>query len=48
MELNELSYKIRGAMLLTYLKLSQMRLGILVNFNVIKLVDKESIVRIIN
>ena len=34
--------------LLTYLKLSQKKLGILVNFNVAKLVDKESLIRIIN
>ena len=34
--------------LLTYLKLSNKKLGILVNFNVSKLIDKESIVRIIN
>lgn len=34
--------------LLTYLKLTEKRMGILVNFNVSKLVDKESIIRIIN
>lgn len=34
--------------LLTYLKLTDKRMGILVNFNVSKLVDKESIIRIIN
>ncbi|TAE40157.1 MAG: GxxExxY protein [Sphingobacteriales bacterium] len=34
--------------LLTYLKLSKYKLGILVNFNVAKLVDKESLIRIIN
>src|SRR4051812_8978714 len=34
--------------LLTYLKLANKSLGILVNFNVTKLVDKESLVRIIN
>jgi GxxExxY protein len=34
--------------LLTYLKQSKIRLGILVNFNVEKLVDKESIIRVIN
>ncbi len=34
--------------LLTYLKLSKHKLGILVNFNVAKLVDKESLIRIIN
>lgn len=34
--------------LLTYLKLSGKRLGVLVNFSAAKLVDKESLVRIIN
>lgn len=34
--------------LLTYLKLSKKKIGILVNFNVATLVDKESIIRIIN
>lgn len=34
--------------LLTYLKLSQMEIGVLVNFNVAFLKDKESIIRIIN
>jgi GxxExxY protein len=34
--------------LLTYLKLSGKKLGILVNFNVSSLVDKVSIIRIIN
>ncbi len=34
--------------LLTYLKLANKKLGILVNFNVAKLVDKESLIRIIN
>jgi GxxExxY protein len=34
--------------LLTYLKQSKIKLGILVNFNVEKLVDKESIIRVIN
>ena len=34
--------------LLTYLKLSGLKLGILVNFNSSKLIDKESIIRIIN
>lgn len=33
---------------LTYLKLSNAKLGILVNFNAAKLIDKESIFRIIN
>lgn len=34
--------------LLTYLRLANKELGILVNFNVAKLVDKESLIRIIN
>jgi GxxExxY protein len=34
--------------LLTYLKLSEKKLGILINFNVSLLVDKESLIRIIN
>lgn len=34
--------------LLTYLKLSGNKLGILVNFNSMKLIDKESLIRIIN
>lgn len=34
--------------LLTYLKLASLKIGILVNFNVEKLIDKESLIRIIN
>jgi GxxExxY protein len=34
--------------LLTYLKLSDKKLGLLVNFNSARLKDKESIIRIIN
>ncbi|MBS1934414.1 MAG: GxxExxY protein [Bacteroidetes bacterium] len=34
--------------LLTYLKLSEKKIGILVNFNASSLIDKESIIRIIN
>lgn len=34
--------------LLTYLKLSGYKLGLLINFNVSSLKDKESIIRIIN
>jgi len=34
--------------LLTYLRLSNKKLGLLVNFNSDKLIDKESIFRIIN
>ena len=34
--------------LLTYLKLANKKLGLLVNFNVSSLKDKESVIRIIN
>jgi len=34
--------------LLTYLKLSEKKIGILINFNASSLIDKESIIRIIN
>ncbi|MEY5041849.1 MAG: hypothetical protein RLZZ414_1402, partial [Bacteroidota bacterium] len=34
--------------LLNYFKLSKKRIGLLVNFNALTLVDKESLVRIIN
>ena len=34
--------------LLTYLKLSQKKLGLMVNFNVLKIEDKISLIRIIN
>ena len=34
--------------LLTYLKLSKISLGILVNFNASKLIDKQNLIRIIN
>ncbi len=34
--------------LLTYLKLSDKKLGILINFNVVKLEDKISLIRIVN
>lgn len=34
--------------LLTYLRLSKKKLGLLINFNCSKLVDKESVVRIVN
>lgn len=42
--LHDVHYK----QLLTYLKLSQKKLGLLINFNSSKLVEKESIVRIVN
>lgn len=44
----ECLHDVHKKQLLTYLKLSEKKLGILVNFNVAKLVDKESIIRIIN
>jgi GxxExxY protein len=44
----ELMHNVHKKQLLTYLKLSNKKLGILVNFNSDKLVDKESIFRIIN
>lgn len=34
--------------LLTYLKLSKKPLGLLVNFNAVRLIDKEDLFRIIN
>lgn len=40
--------KVHKKQLLTYLKLTNKKLGILVNFNVDFLKDKESIIRIIN
>ena len=44
----ELLNDVHKKQLLTYLKLSGYKLGILVNFNVSILVDKESLIRIIN
>lgn len=44
----ETLHDVHKKQLLTYLKLTDKRMGILVNFNVSKLVDKESIIRIIN
>jgi GxxExxY protein len=44
----ELLHDVHKKQLLTYLKLSGKKLGLLVNFNVASLVDKESLVRIIN
>jgi GxxExxY protein len=34
--------------LLTYLKLSKLRVGLLVNFNVSRMEDKHSLIRIVN
>jgi len=44
----EFLHNVHKKQLLTYLRLSDKKLGILVNFNTSKLVDKESIVRVIN
>ncbi len=44
----EFLHDVHKKQLLTYLKLSNRKLGILVNFNAAKLIDKESIIRIIN
>jgi GxxExxY protein len=44
----EALHDVHKKQLLTYLKLSGKKLGVLANFNVVKLVDKESLVRIIN
>jgi GxxExxY protein len=44
----EVLHDVHKKQLLTYLKLANKRLGILVNFNVASLKDKESIIRIIN
>ncbi|MFI5186113.1 MAG: GxxExxY protein [Chitinophagales bacterium] len=44
----EALHDVHKKQLLTYLKLANKKLGILVNFNVASLKDKESIIRIIN
>ncbi|ADR23208.1 hypothetical protein MATR_29430 [Marivirga tractuosa] len=44
----EFLHNVHKKQLLSYLKLSDKKLGLLVNFNVSKLVDNESLVRIIN
>ncbi|MFN2440162.1 MAG: GxxExxY protein [Chitinophagaceae bacterium] len=44
----ECLHDVHKKILLTYLRLAHKKLGILVNFNVVKLVDKESLIRIIN
>ena len=44
----ETLHDVHKKQLLTYLKLSNKRIGILVNFNVSSLTDKESLIRIIN
>ena len=44
----EILHDVHKKQLLTYLKLSEKKIGILVNFNVNTLKDKESLIRIIN
>ena len=44
----ETLHDVHKKQILTYLKLSDKRIGILVNFNVSSLTDKESLIRIIN
>jgi GxxExxY protein len=44
----ETLHDVHKKQLLTYLKLAHKKLGLLVNFNVSSLKDKESIIRIIN
>jgi GxxExxY protein len=44
----EMIHDVHKKQLLTYLKLSDKKLGLLVNFNSARLKDKESIIRIIN
>lgn len=41
-------HNVHKKQLLTYLKLTGKKIGILVNFNVASLIDKESLIRIIN
>ena len=44
----EAIHDVHKKQLLTYLKLADKKLGILVNFNTVSLVDKECLIRIIN
>ncbi len=44
----EILHDVHKKQLLIYLKLSNKKIGILVNFNVSKLIYKESLIRIIN
>ena len=44
----EILHDVHKKQLLTYLKLANKKLGLLVNFNVSSLKDKESIIRMIN
>ena len=41
-------HNVHKKQLLTYLKLTKMKIGFLVNFNCDKLVDKDTIIRIVN
>ena len=44
----DLLHDVHKKQLLTYLKLSEKKIGLLINFNSVKLINKESIIRIIN
>ncbi|GMQ31630.1 GxxExxY protein [Algoriphagus confluentis] len=44
----ELLHDVHKKQLLTYLKLSNKKIGLLINFNSLSLVDKETLIRIIN
>lgn len=44
----EAIHDVHKKQLLTYLKLSERKVGLLINFNSLKLIEKESIIRIIN
>ncbi|MGI8635370.1 MAG: GxxExxY protein [Segetibacter sp.] len=44
----ECLHQIHKKQLLNYLKLTGKKVGFLVNFNTMKLIDKESIIRIVN
>ncbi|OOG72975.1 GxxExxY protein [Algoriphagus sp. A40] len=44
----EAIHDVHKKQLLTYLKLSEKKIGLLINFNSAKLIEKESIIRIIN
>jgi GxxExxY protein len=44
----DLLHDVHKKQLLTYLRLSNRKIGLLINFNSLKLVEKETIIRIIN
>lgn len=44
----DLLHDVHKKQLLTYLKLSEKKIGLLINFNSVRLIEKESIIRIIN